>query len=252
MKFLLLYLTLITSQLQIFCIDTDTISILTENQLSQCSREEILVAHVKESISKAYNGSSKLTPEILNIDGMSSSKVRHLLNNLCSLPNTNYLEIGVWKGSTWISALYGNTESISSAVAIDNWAQFTGPKIDFLANCETFLPNFPYNFYSEDCFNIDVQSIFRAPINVYFFDGDHSTLAQELAFTYYNSSLDDVFIAVVDDWNFSEVPLGTKTAFKKLGYKIVYDVILPAKFNRDFENWWNGLYVAVVSKKKSK
>jgi len=180
---------------------------------------------------------------------MSSPKVRHLLNNLCSLSNANYLEIGVWKGSTWVSALYGN-ENVESATAIDNWAQFNGPKKDFLANCKKFLSNVPYNFYSEDCFNVDVQSVCKNPINIYFFDGDHSARAQELAFTYYNSSLDDVFIAVVDDWNFPQVPRGTKSAFEKLGYHIIYDVILPANFNGDIQNWWNGLYVAVVSKQK--
>lgn len=45
-------------------------------------------------------------------DRMSSPKVRHLLNNLCSLPSTSYLEIGTWKGSTWISALFQNQKSV--------------------------------------------------------------------------------------------------------------------------------------------
>ncbi len=121
---------------------------------------------VQTSIELAYQGSSSLTQQILNIDGMSSPKVRHFLNNLCSLPGTSYLEIG-WKGSTWISALYGNKATIQQA----------------------------------------------------------------------------------DDWNFGSVPIGTRAAFEKLNYKVLYEIVLPANHNGDTANWWNGLYVAVISKK---
>ena len=67
-----------------------------------------LIEHVKQSIQNAELGISQLNSKILNLEGMSSDKVRHFLNNICSLEHGNYLEIGVWKGSTFISALYKN------------------------------------------------------------------------------------------------------------------------------------------------
>ncbi len=218
--------------------------------LSRNERERHLIKHVEKSLDQAYNASSKLTAQALDIQGMSSAKVRHFLNNLCSLPNTHYLEIGVWHGSTWISALLGNEATISSAVAIDNWSQFAENGTEFLSNCHRFLPNFPFKFYSADCFSLNANSTCKSPVSIYFFDGEHSELAHELAFTHYNSVLDDLFIAVIDDWNYPPVQIGTENAFKKLNYTILYEKHLPSTCLGDLDNWWNGLYVAVISKSK--
>lgn len=211
------------------------------------SKEQLLINHLKNSIELGSQEKSNLNQNILNIQGMSSPKVRHFLNNLCTLPNSSYLEIGVWKGSTFVSALYQNQNTISQAIGIDNWSEFGGPLKEFLSNTAYFLSNAKYQFHPVDSFTID-KSIFKQPVNIYFYDGTHTPLAQELAFTYYNDILDDVFIAVVDDWNSDDVKNGTYAAFKKLNYEILFEQILPANFNGDIENWWNGLYVAVIRK----
>ena len=184
---------------------------------------------------------------------MSSPKVRHLLNNLCTLPETSYLEIGSWKGSTWVSALYNNKDTLSQAISIDNWSHFGGED-NFKANCTRFLPGVPYKTYSADCFALDIHEVCPIPVNIYFYDGEHTALAQEMAFTYYDEILDDVFIAIVDDWNWDMVQNGTRAAFEKLDYQILYERILPAKWNEekqnfDMENWWNGLYIAVIKRR---
>lgn len=210
-------------------------------------RGVVLIKHVEKCIERATLKRSKLPSSVLKLEGYSSVKVRHFLNNLCSLPNTSYLEIGVWKGSTFISALYGNQSTVIQAIGIDNWSKFGGPYTEFKANVEKYISNINYEFYSEDSFKFDIQKISQ-PVNVYFYDGDHSALSQEMAFTYFNDVLDDVFIAVVDDWNFPAVPEGTHSAFEKLNYEVLFEKVLPAKHNRDINNWWNGLYVAVIRK----
>jgi hypothetical protein len=211
------------------------------------SKEEWLIMHLKQCITNGDLKKSKLSNEILAIDGMSSSKVRHFLNNLCTLPETRYLEIGVWKGSTFISAVYKNESTIAQAVAIDNWSQFGAPYAEFEKNIEHFVNGQNNQLYSLNCFNINLNE-FSKPINIYFYDGDHSEATQEQAFTYFNAIFDDIFIAVVDDWNFPEVPKGTYSAFKKLKYHILFEQVLPADHNCDKANWWNGLYVAVIKK----
>lgn len=211
-------------------------------------KEKDLIAHVQASIINAENGVTKLKSSILRMEGMSSPKVRNLLNHLCSRPQTHYLEIGCWKGSTFISALFGNKTTVSSAVAIDNWSEFGGPKKDFLQNVKKFLGKKWYTVCDEDSFVLDVKKVCPNPVNVYFYDGGHSEKEQELAFTYYNEVFDDSFIAIVDDWNFSSVEPGTFSAFDKLGYNVLFEVVLPARWNADMENWWNGLYVAVIRK----
>lgn len=212
--------------------------------------EQSLINHVKISIENAEKGYSKLTSKIVSLEGMSSPKIRHFLNNICSMPNTNYLEIGVWKGSTFISSLYKNSGSINQAIAIDNWSEFSGPKSEFYQNCLYFLDPKSFNFYSVDSFNNNVLKNLKAPINIYFYDGNHDLYAHELAFTYYDEFLDDVFIAIVDDWNWDQVKRGTKNAFQFLKYEILYESERFSTGNGDRINWWNGFYIAVVRKNK--
>lgn len=213
------------------------------DNLSRKVEETIL--HVNKSISKASQRSSKLSKEVLSLRGMSNAKVRHLLNNLCNKENTRYLEIGVWLGSTWISALYGNESNIDEAIAIDDWSKFDGPKDAFLENSQNFLPGYPYRVYSEDSFTLDLSSSFSFPVNVYFYDGCHTEECQEMALTYFDPVLDDVFIFVVDDWSRVAVRAGTLSGIKKMGYKIASQHVLT-KGN----GWWNGIFVAVLVKKK--
>lgn len=211
------------------------------------NREKALITHVKKSIKLASQHSSSLTQDILQLEGMSITKNRCLLNNLLKLPKASYLEIGCWKGSTFISALYGNEDSVINAVAIDDWSEFGGPYMEFAANCSHYLQA-GYQFYSKDCFKIDPKSIIKTPVNIYFYDGAHTVEAQNKAFTHYDSAFDNVFITVVDDWNHGHARNGTFSAFSQLGYKVLYETYLPANFNGDRELWWHGLYVAVIRK----
>ena len=175
-------------------------------------------------------------------------KVRHLLNNLCTLPNARYLEIGVYRGSTFISALYENTNNLLDAIAIDNWSEYGSQKSIFYDACIKYLDKKSFRFYELDSFAVNTHDVFSHQINIYFYDGNHSFDAQRKAFTYYNEIFSDVFIALVDDWNVSWVRGGTKKAFEELGYTVLFEQELPARFNEDRENWWNGLYVAVIKK----
>jgi hypothetical protein len=208
-------------------------------------------SHVKLAVENATNHVSKITKECgaLDIEGMSSSKVRHVLNNLCSLSDARYLEIGTWKGSTLLSALYNNHHV--SATCIENFSDFNGPREVFQSNVKNFrnagsIPNF--EFIEKDCFSFDPSPIGKK--NIYLFDGGHEIEDHIKAFTHYNSILDDVFICAIDDWNhkYNNVQIGTQRAFAQLGYKVAYDVALPAKFNGDRDLWWNGFYIAVVQK----
>jgi hypothetical protein len=207
-----------------------------------------LISNVKQSLQRGQAEISKLHRRILGIHGMSSSKVRHFLNNICSLPGTSYLEIGLHKGSTFIAALFNNQASITQAIGIDNWSQFGGPRLDFIKNAGAFLPKNSFTLYEGDCFKLNKTLVFKNPVNIYFYDGDHSAEAQTLAFTYYNNIFDDVFIAIVDDFNYESVSTATRNVFKQLNYTVLFENILPSRFNGDKENWWNGLYVAVVAK----
>ncbi len=228
--------------------DFQFVKMASERKTKLSLLETTLIDHVKDSISLAEQHISKLTPEILAMPGMSSTKNRCLLNNIVRLQKTNYLEIGTWQGSTLVSALYGNEKSLNHAFVIDNWSQFGGPYQEFLNNCKLYIEHAPLSIFSHDCFSLQPQSFINQLINVYFYDGGHTAIDQERAFTFYNDILDDVFICIVDDWNWGHARSGSFKAFEKLNYQVLYEVYLPANFNGDQENWWDGFYVAVIRK----
>ena len=184
----------------------------------------------------------------LSNQGMSSTKNRIFLNELLSQDSNeiNYLEIGTWLGSTFISALFNN--SLKSAIAIDNFSQFSGTMTDFMTNCtKSNLSNF--KFINSDCFNLSAtdKNIIK-DVNVYFYDGDHTHEDQRKALTYYIDVLQNVFIFIVDDWNHVPTKTGTRAGLLETSLIVHKDWELPANYNGDRDNWWNGLYVAVCEK----
>jgi Methyltransferase domain len=212
--------------------------------------EQKAVRFIRECIRDARKERSKLLippgEKILRLAGMSSAKNRHLLNNLCSLKGARYLEIGVWKGSTFASAGYRNQIKMT---AIDNWSQFDGPKPAFEKTCKELVRN-EMTFFDADCFKVPLEAL-PEKFHVYFYDGDHSYESQYQAFLHFDSVLESTFIAIVDDYNADHVQQGTQDAFRNLGYKVLFEEYLPTpeKANADESSWWNGMYVALVKKR---
>ena len=222
--------------------------------LAAIDRAQELIAHVGHCIEAAEKKSSKISSFAIQIEGMTGYKNKHFLNNLCSLKDATYLEIGCWKGSTLIAALYGNESTVKYALGIDNfseynWFAFGTPRADFYRNIQRFLPDGLAHFIEQDCFTLDKKAAIPYPVNIYFYDGDHTFSSQAQAFTYFDDVFEEVFIAIVDDWNFPDVKNGTRSAFSKLGYQVLNEWELGLNgINGDVESWWNGLYIAVIKK----
>ena len=75
-------------------------------------------AWVKAALEQADNERSKISERERELHGLSSTRLKCLINNLCAAEKTNYLEIGVYKGSTIISAVMGNDVK---AIGVDNF-----------------------------------------------------------------------------------------------------------------------------------
>lgn len=79
---------------------------------------------VEKAFGLGYVEESKIDPGVLEVEGMSGKKFRHFLNNLVRLRGgRNYLEIGVWAGSSFTSAI-SNNENLVNAIAIDNFSEY--------------------------------------------------------------------------------------------------------------------------------
>ena len=206
-------------------------------------------SHVLYSLSQAYVNRSKLPGAVLALEGFSGAKTRHFYNNICSAPWVKYLEVGVWKGSTFASALYGNVHC--HATAIDNWSQFAGSAAEFETVALEHI-RAPYTLYDADCFKTVLPD---KDYTVFMFDGLHTYDAQRQAITHFWRNLASVAVVIIDDWNWADVRNGTMDGFVAVGANITYSHEI--RYTHDNEHtpmhiakteFWNGVGVFVIQK----
>jgi hypothetical protein len=217
--------------------------------------------HLEKSIAKAEKLESKITNELLKIEGMTGKMTKHFYNNLLELEDSKYLEIGSYKGSSTCSALYRNKANV---VCIDNWHDFflnelhnnvssTQPINEFLGNIQKYKGENNFSFYREDCFTIDVNKLGK--FNIYLYDGCHKYESQYNALKYYINNMEDLFIYIVDDWNDEPVRKGTFDAIRDLNLKNVWNHEIRLTNNNKHtpphiaeSTWWNGVYICILEK----
>jgi hypothetical protein len=73
---------------------------------------------IAASLEQADNERSKISERERDLFGLSSIRLKCLINNLCAGGKVNYLELGVYKGATLISSVFGND---CKAVGVDNF-----------------------------------------------------------------------------------------------------------------------------------
>jgi len=206
---------------------------------------------IEISFYNAENNISKITDDIINMDGMSGTKTRHFYNNLLNIEDARYLEIGTWKGSSVCSAMFENKATV---VCIDNWSEFGGPKSEFLENFNRFKGNNNATFIENDCFKVDISILPK--FNIYMYDGNHTNESHYMALLHYYKCLDDIFIFIVDDWNWKDVRDGTFNSIEKLQLNILYQREIRTTYDETHAEWgspeqraWhNGIYVAILQK----
>ena len=208
---------------------------------------------VDECLRNANLDIPNLPVEILTYEGMSGDRTRRFYNAICSRPNTAYLEIGTWYGSSSISALYGNS---IDATFIDNWSEFGGNKNVLTNAIETFKGTSRYRLIESDSWKVNHSDL--GLFDVYLYDGGHTYTDHYKAISHYIQHLKDGCIIMVDDWNWQDVRSGTLDAFRDLNVDIVYtrEVLNDVKDFRvsDRSNalWWNGIGVFVVGTNQHK
>jgi hypothetical protein len=201
-----------------------------------------LIEHIVKSFSNAENSISKITEEIIKMDGMTGTKTRHFYNNLLNMEDARYLEIGSWKGSSACSAMCNNKATL---VCIDNWSQFGGPKGEFLVNFNNYKGDNNALFIEHDCFTLDTSQLGK--FNIYMYDGDHTEDSHYKALAHFYNCLDDLFIFIVDDWNVENIRTSTKKSITDLNLTIKYEKEIFTPGNSPYP-WWNGIYVALLLK----
>jgi len=211
-----------------------------------------LIEHSKKSVELSNNNKSKLNNDILNLEGMSGIKTRHLYNNICNLSGANYFEIGTWKGSSFISSIYDNN---IKSLAVDNWSEFNGPKNQFLKNLDLFCKDLPYNLIEKDCFKLTKEEInnFLDTIDIYLYDGAHDYESHKKAITYFTPFLSKYSIIIIDDWRHDDkwntVQPATYEGFKESNLIIHEKIeIITQQEHTGPQEYWNGFGLFVCEK----
>jgi len=211
------------------------------------------INHAKLSFDLAQDCRSKLDFDELvetGIQGQSGVKNLCLMNNLCSINDLNYLEIGLFNGLTFYCSLYKNSVN---AVGIDNWSEFNGSRDIFDNNMSKCQTHSEANIVYSDCFSkFSIESckkiLDKKKIDIFLYDGGHSEKDHNSILRHYDADiLSDTFIFVVDDWQQLEVQRGTILALDD-----AYDVLWEAtgrSVNDDIDNWWCGTYISVLKKR---
>jgi hypothetical protein len=205
---------------------------------------------VNTAFENAENYNSKITHDIINMDGMTGLKTRHFYNNLLNFKDARYLEIGSWKGSSVCSAMCNNKANV---VCIDNWSEFGYVKDEFLVNFEKFKGENQAMFIEYDSFKLDVSMLPK--FNIYMYDGNHTFESHYNALLHYYNCLDDIFIYIVDDWNCNTIRDGTNKSIQDLNLTILYEKEIRLTYDNSHspqplarDTWWNGMYVAILQK----
>lgn len=217
------------------------------------------IKHIEDSLYWAENEVSKLTLDIINIQGITSNKVKCLLNNICNIDDANYLELGVFRGSTFCSAIYGNN---IKATGIDNWSspylmpsgvsqkmsfylrdQSNDPKEEFLSNVKKFGNVEKINAYRANYLDFDYSTI--EPLDIIFYDGETKYYDQYTTIKKLIPHMSNKCILIVDDWNWQKE--GAIKALEESDVFITYQKNIYTN-GEDSKDFWNGIGIFLIEK----
>jgi len=211
------------------------------------------VYHVIRSLENSGKNTSNFSAVNYDIEGLSSTKVRHLLNNLCSLDDTVYLELGSYAGSTFFAATMNHdldayavdnyTSNIAPARLDISWKGYNNAKEQFLKNQRKYKKGTLINSNINSIKSSDLN--FKKP-NIIFYDGSHEYLEQKYCLKSILPLLQDTFIMVIDDANFVDVIQSAKDFIEEENLTVLYERQLLTTKYEDASSWWNGLYIAVL------
>lgn len=220
--------------------------------IAEASPSNYLTLAVRRAFDMAMEGHSQLNEPVFDVQGFSGRKFRMFLNNLfATIHDPRYLEIGVFNGGSFIPAIYRNK---MKATALDNWS-WEGTSIDrFKGYLAEFKDRADVTILNQDFKTVDFSALGK--FNVLFYDGDHAYESQLAGVKNPSVAMDDNFILIVDDWNWSWVRKGTFEGLREAGCRIDFTLEIRTSlesnelpsFHGQRSDWHNGMFAAVVSR----
>ena len=229
-----------------------------ENVITSHMKKQNMIQHpfvdmILESINASACGVSNFDESTFDISGLSSNRVRHFLNSLCSNEGIKYLEIGSYLGSTFCAAIEGNE---LEAYAVDNWATDNlqpaeneteierASYQDFRENAKKYKGDSKVRIINTDCKNLVPEDL-NSKVNLVFYDGDHSYDGQLESLQTVKDLVEDTFILILDDANFAGVVESAEQFVRQNNFSILFEQKLLNAIESD-RMWWNGLHILVL------
>lgn len=191
---------------------------------------------------------------LIDVQGMSSPRVVNFLNRLVArlAPDETYLEVGIWKGLTLISAAFENRDKL--CVGCDHfrtWGRYTGWGVLARRALAENLERYRARSAEIRIFAMKSAELFRrrllsAPVGVYFYDGDHSYEGTYQGMVAASPFLAERSVVLVDDWNDREIRRATFDGLEQASLRVLWRRALPG--DHTTLGWWNGLGVFYVEK----
>ncbi len=211
-----------------------------------------------DAIDNASSFKSNFVSEGYEIQGITSNRVRHFLNNLCSYDDAVYLELGTLMGSTFFAATMGNN---IDNFGVDNYSE---------PECKPMTKNLHWNevgnafeefkryfdkyengkstFIKSDILSLKEEDFDGKKPNVVFYDASHDYVQQLNNLNHIAPFLADKFILIIDDANFDGVIESAIQFVKDNNYDLYFERKILSKIIENPTHWWNGLFVMVMEK----
>ena len=196
---------------------------------------------------------SKLPFEALDVPGLTDIHIRHFLNILCE--DCNYLEVGSLLGASLISAAWDNGGCFWGVDDFSEWStvqELLATGLELQGNVlpivgmqmadanrmhrDQMVPH--VNFHEGSFRDFDLGQL-EAPLDVFYYDADHSTRGTMEGILHFAPAFADQVILLVDDWESREVRAGVQMALAQIPFEL--ETMFQPK-------WWNGFLVAALVK----
>lgn len=222
------------------------------------------VLRAQKAVEDALLHQSNFDETNYDVKGLSSHKVRHLLNNLCKPTELNedgcvvYADLGCYVGSTLWAAMMGNNVK---AYAIDDysqkniaparddiaWEPIEDPVLEFQLNAQKYMGDNAVVYITKDIFQIAELNQEYKP-EVIFYDADHDPNRTYSNLCQFHQFAPDIFTLVIDDCNFDGVVASVDKWIKDRKFNVLFKKVLRSQEIEDENGWWNGVMILVLDK----
>ena len=213
---------------------------------------------VLKAIDDGNTQTSNFEPEGYSIQGLSSNRIRHFLNSLCSHDDAVYLELGTYIGSTFFAATMNNK---AKCIGVDDfsepnvkpivdrgmWTECGNPYDTFVNNWQKY-ENGNAAFVKSSVEELTEEDFGGSKVNILFYDANHDMMVQMNNLNHLLPFLDEKFILIVDDANFDGVVEGAVSWAQENNLKCYLERKILSSVIESPVHWWNGIHVMVLEK----